>query len=109
MARLAGARDHAVDRRLRHYVFEEKLRPALAVEFGGPCRQCPTFDFGEQLALCERPVDDYRGPAIGCGRQQTSLGLALGERIVELHEIIVARRQKLFEFTISAFMIMRDT
>ena len=57
---ISRRRDHAGDRRLADQVFEEKLRPAGAVEFGGPVGHGVSAHPAEQAALLEGLVDDDR-------------------------------------------------
>src|SRR6185437_3436652 len=65
---LVGGGDHAGHRRLGDQVFEEKLGPARAVEFGGPAGHRLAANAAEQIAALEGLVDDDGHLALAAGR-----------------------------------------
>ena len=67
--------------------FQEYLRPALRAELRRPGGQWFVLNAREQVAVLECPIDDDRDTFVGAQWQQTLLGLASGDRIVELHEV----------------------
>src|SRR5690606_9974081 len=73
--------------RVRDHEFQENLRPAGTADVGRPAGQRGAAHAAEQLTAVEGAVDDHRAAAVGRGRQQTSLGFAVGEVVGELHEV----------------------
>lgn len=61
-------RDHAGDRRLGKYIFEEQLCPARAIEFARPVGQGLPANPAEQIALLKGLVDDNRDTVRSSGR-----------------------------------------
>ena len=89
---LRSAGDHAGHGRLRQHEFQQQLVPAGAADLLGPARQRLLAQGLEHLAAAEGQVDQHRDAALGGQRQQAPLGVAVGDRIVELHEVDGARR-----------------
>ena len=85
---------------MREDVFERKLRPCRAIEFRGPFGERRAFETAEVGAVHEWPVHEHGKAAIGGHRQKTSLGLALGDRVVELDEIRLLALEEFLELRV---------
>ena len=83
----AGAGDGAGHRRMAQHELEQHLRPARAADLAGPGGQRLARRLAQQPAAAERLVDDHRDAALRRERQQAPLGVALVERVVDLHEV----------------------
>ena len=89
-------------------VLQKKLAPGFAVEFRYPPRQFLAAHAREQARLCEWPVHDDCDTRVTRKRQDTFLGLALGDRVVELREFEIRRLDQAFQFGIGTGMVMGD-
>src|SRR5467141_3824075 len=106
--RLAGAGDGAGHRWMRRDPLEEKLRPAGDAELRRPRRQRFAFDAPEQRALGEGPVRDHRHAEIARQREDAPFGVALAERVVDLHEIVLLRLQPALDLGVSRRRVVGD-
>src|SRR5712691_528024 len=106
--RLGGAGNGAGHRGMGRNPFQEKLRPARDAEFRRPRRQRFPFDAPEQRALGEGPVHDHRHPEIARQREDVLFGIALAERVVNLHEIVLLRPQPALDLGISRRRVVGD-
>src|SRR5229473_3660913 len=106
--RLAGSGNGAGHRGMGRDPFQEKLRPARDAELRRPRRQRFPFDAPEQHALGEGPVHDHRHAEIARQREDVLFGIALAERVVNLHEIVLLRLQPALDLGISRRRVVGD-
>ena len=110
LGHVLGARrlgQHAGDGRIGEDVLQRELRPAVALELGGPRRQRHVGQALEIGAIHERPADQHGDAAVREQRQQP-LRVALGDRVVDLDEIRPLALQKLFELPVERGLRGRD-
>src|SRR5437762_4549459 len=105
---LAGAGDGAGHRGMRHDPLQEKLRPAGDAELRRPRWQRFSLDAPEERAFGEGPVHDHRHAETACQREDVLFGIALAERVVDLHEIVLLRLQPALDLGISRRRVVGD-
>src|SRR5690606_31136124 len=89
-------------------VLEKELRPARAIEFRSVGRELTAAYAGEERAFFERTVDEHTDIVLATERQETLLGLAGRERIVELGEVELFRTQHALEVVVRSDRVVRN-
>src|SRR3954470_24752687 len=105
---LGRAGNGAGDGRMADDPFEEVLRPAADAKVGCPGRQGLAAGLPEQGALGKGAIDDHRGALFGGQGKNSLLRFALGERIVDLQEIVAPLLQPGFHLAIGRRSVVRD-
>src|SRR5690606_4767612 len=106
--RARGRGNDAGDRGVGKNVLEKELRPARAIEFRSVGRELTAAYAGEERAFFERTVDEHTDIVLATERQETLLGLAGRERIVELGEVELFRTQHALEVVVRSDRVVRN-
>ena len=93
---------------MRHDPLEEVLRPARDAELGGPRWQGFSLRLAKERAAGEWAVDDDVHLALGGERQQALLRVALGEGVIDLHEVVGAGLEPALDFAVRRCGVVRD-